>query len=42
MDVEYDWLYGDGHKSTKREYSDRYDKLVQLCGPIVTIYDEFR
>ncbi|CAD8139686.1 unnamed protein product [Paramecium octaurelia] len=42
LDVQYEWLYGDGQKTTKREYSDRYDKLVQLCGPIVTIADEFR
>lgn len=35
-------MYGEGEKSTKREYADRYEKLVQLCGPVVTIADEFR
>ncbi|CAD8054922.1 unnamed protein product [Paramecium sonneborni] len=42
LDLQYDWLYGDGQKTTKREYSDRYDKLVQLCGPIATIAEEYR
>lgn len=40
MDVHYEWLYGEGEKTTKREYSERYDSLVKLCGPIATIYDE--
>ncbi|CAD8045519.1 unnamed protein product [Paramecium sonneborni] len=42
LEVQYEWLYSDGQKTTKREYSDRYDKLVQLCSPVVTIADDFR
>ncbi|CAK94865.1 unnamed protein product (macronuclear) [Paramecium tetraurelia] len=42
LDLQYEWLYGDGQKTTKREYSDRYDRLVSLCGPIATIADEYR
>ncbi|CAD8139164.1 unnamed protein product [Paramecium pentaurelia] len=42
LDLQYEWLYGEGQKNTKRQYSDRYDKLVQLCGPIATIADEYR
>ncbi|CAD8077171.1 unnamed protein product [Paramecium sonneborni] len=42
LDLQYEWLYGDGQKTTKREYTDRYDKLVQLCSPIATIAEEYR
>jgi heat shock 70kDa protein 4 len=33
MDIEYEWLYGDGAKTTKKQYADRYDKLFALCNP---------
>ncbi|KAM3138385.1 hypothetical protein pb186bvf_009471 [Paramecium bursaria] len=41
LEADYEWLYSDGAKASKKNYIDRYEKLVSICGPVATLHDEF-